>query len=458
MSSGLFGENSIAFHDLVQALGLEVLVPSDRPVLYLLEEARPLLPLEGALLLFRPEGSLWRYRTASGFLLPAPDSELLAYARQEGLGVALYPPWLKREELARALALRLFHLGAGLGLASLLDLLLKLPERPFLEVLYQATGLALARVAPWGEVLGFAGTVPPKAPKEPGEGRGWVALEAGEGILAAFGDEEVLHQARGLLEVAARLLRVRALERSLERMREESLGGALLEGLILGEAEPERLFAFGFTEGVEWVLALLEPPEVLGRHRLAEERRREATLEIQRRAGTYLDRLGVPYLLAVRGNRVAAMWQVHTPRKEAEGLLQALAPGSRLGYSAVHAAGEEVQNAYREALIALKAARPGEALSFSGLDPVAFVLLQQSPEDLKALVERYLPLPPKLLKTLEAYMAAGSVEEAAGTLHVHPNTLRYRLRRIEATLGPLSQPEVLARVHLALRARDLLMG
>lgn len=452
-----FSQTSVTFLHLAQDLGLEVLVPSDRPVLYLLEEARPLLPLEGALLLFRPEGSLWRYRTASGFLLPAPDSELLVYAKQEGLGVALYPPWLKREELAKALALRLFHLGAGLGLASLLDLLLKLPERPFLEVLYQATGLALARVAPWGEVLGFAGPVPPQHPKEPGEGRGWLSLEAGEGVLVAYGEEEGLKRARGLLEVAARLLKVRALERSLERMREESLGGALLEGLILGEAEPERLFAFGFAEGVEWVLALVEPPAVPGRHRLAEERRREATLELRRRAGTYLDRLGVPYLLTVRGNRLAAMWQVHNPRKEAEGFLQALPPGSRLGYSAVHAAGE-VQQAYREALIALKAARTGEALSFSGLDPVAFVLLQQSPEDLKALVERYLPLPPKLLKTLEAYVASGNVEEAAGALHIHPNTLRYRLRRIEATLGPLSRPEVLARVHLALRARDLLVG
>ncbi len=121
-------------------------------------------------------------------------------------------------------------------------------------------------------------------------------------------------------------------------------------------------------------------------------------------------------------------------------------------------AGGGVQEAYREALIALKAARPGEALSFTGLDPVAFVLLQQSPEDLKALVERYLPLPPKLVKTLEAYLQAHTLEEAASRLNVHPNTLRYRLKRMEAFLGPLSHPETLARVHLALRARELLLG
>jgi hypothetical protein len=457
MNPANFGENAIGFSALMRDLGLTVLVPSERPVLYLLSEPRPLMAQEGALLLFRPEGSLFRHRTASGFLLPEPDAELKVFAEREGMGLALYPPWLRREELERAIALRLFALGPGMALAGLLDLLLKLPERPLLEVLHQATGLALARVAPWGEVLGFAGPVPPEHPRAPGEGKGYLALEAGEGVLVAYGEEERLRGARGLLEVAARLLRVRALERSLERMREESLGEALLLALVLGEAEPERLFAFGFTEGVEWVLALVEPPSVPGRHRLAEERRREATLELRRLTGAYLDRLGVPYLLGARGNRVLAMWQVHSPRKEAESLLQALPPGSRLGYSAVHAGGE-VAEAYREALIALKAARPGEALSFSGLDPVAFVLLQQSPEDLKALVERYLPLPPKLMKTLEAYLEAENLEEAAGRLHIHPNTLRYRLKRMEKVLGPLSRPETLARVHLALRARDLLLG
>ena len=457
MKEGNFVPKDTSFDALVGGLGLEVLRPSARPVLYLLPAPRPLLSPEGALLLFRPQEGLYRYRNAAGFLLPEPDPELLAFAEREGLGFALYPPWLKRESLERALALRLFALAPGMALAGLLDLFLKLPERALLEVLHQATGLALAHVAPWGEVLGFAGPVPARHPKEPGTGRGWVALEAGGGLLVAYGEEEDLLRAWGLLEVAARLLRLRARERSVERMQEETLGGALLEGLILGEADPERLFAFGFVEGVEWVLALVEPPAVLGRHRLAEERRREATLELRRRVGAYLDRLGVPYLLTARGNRVAAMWQVHNPRREAERLLQALPPGSRLGYSAVHAGGE-VQEAYREALIALKAARPGEALSFAGLDPVAFVLLQQSPEDLKALVERFLPLPPKLLRTLEVYMESATLEEAARALHIHPNTLRYRLKRVEERIGPLSAPETLARVHLALRARSLLVG
>ena len=173
MKEGNFVPKDTSFDALVGGLGLEVLRPSPRPVLYLLPAPRPLLSPEGALLLFRPQEGLYRYRNAAGFLLPEPDPELLAFAEREGLGFALYPPWLKRESLERALALRLFALAPGMALAGLLDLFLKLPERALLEVLHQATGLALAHVAPWGEVLGFAGPVPARHPKEPGTGRGW---------------------------------------------------------------------------------------------------------------------------------------------------------------------------------------------------------------------------------------------------------------------------------------------
>jgi DNA-binding PucR family transcriptional regulator len=129
-----------------------------------------------------------------------------------------------------------------------------------------------------------------------------------------------------------------------------------------------------------------------------------------------------------------------------------------MGYSAAHTGLEAVGAAYREALIALKAARPGEVMDFGRLDPVAWVLLQQSPEDLRALVERFLPLPPKALRTLEVYLElGGDLNAAAQALHIHPNTLRYRLGAIEGVLGAsLRSPETLARVHLALRARGLL--
>lgn len=63
----------------------------------------------------------------------------------------------------------------------------------------------------------------------------------------------------------------------------------------------------------------------------------------------------------------------------------------------------------------------------------------------------------QLVSSLRAYLAAaGSVERAAQTLHVHPNTLRYRMRRICEVSGlDLSDADSLLLAHLQLRVSSL---
>ncbi|MER3483894.1 MAG: PucR family transcriptional regulator [Meiothermus sp.] len=345
-------------------------------------------------------------------------------------------------------------------LSSAFDLLLsKLSDqRGFVETLSKLTGLPVALLAPWNEVLAWAGKVPARHPAENGRGRGYWAKEVGEWRLIVYGDAAALDGVSPLLELASRMLRLRAMERRLERAQEESLGAAFLDELLLGEADLSRAFAFGFETGFSLVLGLVEAPAPLGRHRLAEARRREVLQELKTSVGAYLERLGTPYLLSGRGTRAVVLWQAHDAAKEARTLLWAAPEKVRMGYSATHSGLGTVGAAYREALIALKAARPGEVLGFDQLDPVAWVLLQQSPEDLRALVERFLPVSGKALRTLEVYLEhAADLNAASEALHVHPNTLRYRLGQIEATLGaPLKTPETLARIHLALRAKGLL--
>jgi DNA-binding PucR family transcriptional regulator len=61
-------------------------------------------------------------------------------------------------------------------------------------------------------------------------------------------------------------------------------------------------------------------------------------------------------------------------------------------------------------------------------------------------------------ETLLAWLQnAGNARLAAGQLHVHPQTVRYRLRQIQELFGPaLAEPGARFELEVALRARALL--
>jgi hypothetical protein len=113
----------------------------------------------------------------------------------------------------------------------------------------------------------------------------------------------------------------------------------------------------------------------------------------------------------------------------------------------------------RLALAGLRGTGPGVA-RFDD-DPLAMVVVA-APAEAAHLVEVVLrpliDLPAaeraRLLETLEHwYAAAGSATDAARSLFVHPNTVRYRLRRIEELTGrSLSDPRAAADIGAALLA------
>ena len=93
-------------------------------------------------------------------------------------------------------------------------------------------------------------------------------------------------------------------------------------------------------------------------------------------------------------------------------------------------------------------------------DPLDVLLLADEPFVQRLAARRLAPLgdlsrrrPRELAETLAALLAhGGNAVAAAERLHVHPQTVRYRLRRLESVLGPaLEDPEARLELELALR-------
>lgn len=110
----------------------------------------------------------------------------------------------------------------------------------------------------------------------------------------------------------------------------------------------------------------------------------------------------------------------------------------------------------RQAMQTLEITRdapPRRALRY--VDSLLEVLGEREPNLLRELRARYLaPLAPDLEETLRVYVGERlSLASTAASLHVHKNTIMYRLRRIEETTGlDLHDPRDVARVVLALDA------
>ena len=141
-----------------------------------------------------------------------------------------------------------------------------------------------------------------------------------------------------------------------------------------------------------------------------------------------------------------------------------------LGYGAVRSGATEVAAAAREAEQAMMMGRrlfgADSITAFADLGLYRLLYALQPLPELRAFRDEALErLRAKdragvLLQTLGAYLATnGSPTDAAGRLHLHRNTVLYRLGRIEDLLGvDLRDAEVRLGLHLALKIGDVLEG
>lgn len=427
--------------------------------------------------------------------------------RADAAGVALVavPPRVnlgRLEEAAMVALARGASEAIGAGAAAQRLLLRALdgpkPERDLLERLHRLTGGAFVLLAPWNAVLARAGDASWRGPAGGAatlpEGRArlggreaWVLRVHGGGrlrsVLVAFepaaGGAGVLGAGDGArpdagpggflawLELARGLLAVAALGRSAEASGEQARRAALLAEWLAGPQAAAmlapRLRAAGFEPGSPFVVAVAESGPRLRPGRTA--RSLPERLERLRSAGEELFlSLGVGVLSEAHSDH--ALWvfgggepAAHAPALHAA-LRAAAACGAevRLGLSLVRSDATDVADAYRQALLALQGiAVPDGVAHFDTFDPVYWVMAQQPEDNLRALRDRLLGRLSaadgngKLRRTLAAYLRSPSDMGAlADELHIHVNTLRYRLRRIEDLIQqPLARPETLARLYLA---------
>ncbi|MGB3329621.1 MAG: helix-turn-helix domain-containing protein, partial [Thermomicrobiales bacterium] len=128
---------------------------------------------------------------------------------------------------------------------------------------------------------------------------------------------------------------------------------------------------------------------------------------------------------------------------------------------------EGIRQSHQEARQALTLGRrlhgPGHVTSFDQLGVYRLIYAAENLPELKAFQDEALGLlqdydrmhGAELIKTLEAFFAANcSPKEAATLLHVHRNTVLYRLERIaEITGQDLNDADIRLRMHLALHVR-----
>jgi purine catabolism regulator len=160
---------------------------------------------------------------------------------------------------------------------------------------------------------------------------------------------------------------------------------------------------------------------------------------------------GIPHLLSEHAGCAVALAQASLEQLE-----PLVAPCAGIGrpVSGIGA----VRESLRDAELALeRAATENAVVAFEHFDLGTLLLSEASPERLEPKVAEVITVlseNPALHEALVAYFDHDlDVPAAAASLHLHPNSLRYRLTRIEEVLDcSLKRPATIAELHIALLA------
>lgn len=249
--------------------------------------------------------------------------------------------------------------------------------------------------------------------------------------------------------VAALQLSMLAHERELIRREGAETLAEMLQGMLDKAVVTKRLAASGFAAERPLRLAIVRP-----RQESADD---DGTVDA-------LAQAGLPHLVLRLQDELFVL--IHDDAAAVSALAGALA--AAVGLSRPFPAGDSLAVARREARWALsRALEAGRATVSYGEDRTERWLTSDI-EDLRALVEQVLGAVTRydathgsgLLTSVRVWLEHDrQTERAAKALHVHPNTLLYRVRRFEEISGrSLASTESLAEVWLALRTSAAAAG
>jgi purine catabolism regulator len=276
-----------------------------------------------------------------------------------------------------------------------------------------------------------SGTIPDGIPARVEEREydedGWhvVTVPAGPSWLAVASRRRS-RVARSAAQAAVPLLAATERLDELQRDQERAVRSALLDEALdaCGDAVAARAASFGLTFETPARVAVIDGA---------------------------IPELPVPHLVTRRHERTVALIQ---------GDVRALLRDVRGGVGRPVDSMAGVPLSFRDAELALErvAYEPGaRLLEYEDFDVCTLLLSEVPPDHIRAKVDELLaPIRANagLYEALTEYFARDmDVTATAEAMHVHPNTLRYRLARIEKLLGrSLRQPATIAELTLALLA------
>lgn len=333
-----------------------------------------------------------------------------------------------------------------------------------LEALHGELGLDVWLRDRAGRLLAHAGRIPADAHAE----RDWTVFRvpgpgANDAQLGVRRVERPLTiDEQTAIQQATTVLSIDAAHREALRQTHRRFAAELFELARDGEAQSaaiaERLRGLGLEPDGGLVAIMCDRPKAddwLGRFEDA------------------LRRSGLPAVATVSGGRLMAIaeWEPGAPTDAlSDELAEAMGPEAAVGIGAAvaHCAVLDVSlgDARRACRLARLRQDDRRSATVRDLGSHAGLLAQQDPdllerfchELLDPLAEHDTARASDLLPTLTAFLASGGRWAAtAARLHVHVNTLRYRLDRVAALTGrDLDDPDDRVDFHLALRARGLL--